>query len=362
MRAATTRSATLLFAAVALVTSASAGQGGTEPPVTFTPGLRLQGRYVQDQSDGNSDFFIARVRLKGAGQFYGLGKYYTEVKLDNTGRNARTSSAQVENAWLEFPLRPTVNLRVGFYDIPFSRNALTSDGKLLLMDRSLIKDEVTAVGMADNTIGLLAHGRPMAGRFEYSGGVFDNLAFEQAPGPTARTADGVMVSGRVVAHLWDPAPAGGYADYKSSYVGQGRRLAIGANAAHLGTAKEGATPLSVTAMGVDVFFNTGPFTAEGEYDRIKENRDPGGAPDRTAQGWYAQGGYLVTQRIELAGRYQQLDPNTDVSGDRVQWTTLGVNVYLRDHNVKIQGEYTLKGEQGASVNNDLLQVQLQLEF
>ncbi len=353
---------TLLFATAALVSSASSAQTPAAPTVTFTPGLRLQGRYVQDQTDGNSDIFIARVRIKGAGEFYGLGKYYTEIKLDNVGRHARTTSAQVENAWLEFPVQPTVNLRVGFYDIPFSRNALTSDSKLLLVDRSLIKDEITAVGMADNTIGLLAHGRPMGGRFEYSGGVFDNLAYEQAAGPTARTADGLMVSGRAVIHLWDPAPAGGYADYRSSYVGQGRRLSIGANVAHLGTAKEGATPLTVMAMGADVFFNVGPFTLEGEYDRLKENREPAAATDRTGEGWYAQGGYLVRPTVELAARYQQLDPSTATAGDRVRWTSVGVNIYLRQHNVKIQTDYTIKREQGTSIRNDLLQTQLQLDF
>jgi hypothetical protein len=177
--------------AAAQQTSLNVGPSGA---ITFTPGLRVQPRYTYDNADGNNDFFIARVRFKGAGNAFGIATYFTELKLDNVGRFARTVSAQIENAWMNFALQPALALRVGLYDAVFSRDALTSDSKLLFMDRSLVKDALTAVGLADNTVGLLAHSRPAKGRFEISGGVFDNLAFETGgTGANARQADGAMV-------------------------------------------------------------------------------------------------------------------------------------------------------------------------
>jgi hypothetical protein len=104
------------------------------------------------------------------------------------------------------------------------------------MDRSLIKGALTVFGLADNSIGLLAHGRPFGGHFEYSAGIFDNVAFEvlgEEIGAVSRRADGAMPMGRIVLHLLDPGTPGGYADYRGSYIGQGRRLDIGANAARL---------------------------------------------------------------------------------------------------------------------------------
>jgi hypothetical protein len=174
--------------AAAQQTSLAVGPNGG---ITFTPGLRIQPRYTYDNADGNNDFFIARVRFKGGGNAFGIATYFTELKLDNVGRFARSVSAQIENAWLNFALQPALAVRVGLYDAVFSRDALTSDSKLLFMDRSLVKDALTAVGLADNTVGLLAHSRPAKGRFEISGGVFDNLVFETGgTGPNSRQADG----------------------------------------------------------------------------------------------------------------------------------------------------------------------------
>ena len=62
---------------------------------------------------------------------------------------------------MNFNVAKNVNLRAGLYDFVFSRDALTSDSKLLLMDRSLIKDALTVLGFADNTVGVLVHGRPL---------------------------------------------------------------------------------------------------------------------------------------------------------------------------------------------------------
>ncbi len=352
----------------ALAASPLSAQSGAEAApsaetITFTPGLRLQVRYAYDEIDGNNDFYIARVRLKANGDVYGIATYYAEIKLDNVGRFAREVNAQIENAWLNFAVSPAFAVRLGLYDMVFSRNALTSDSKLLLMDRSLIKDALTVIGFADNTVGVLAHGRPWGGRIEYGAGVFDNLRFEQAGTPTtpARQADGAMFTGRVVVHLLDPAPPGGYADYRGSYIGQGRRLSIGTSAGFLSKVRTG-DEFDIRALGADVFFNVAAFTLEGEYDRFVQDRDID--PDVDGDGWYVQAGYLVHPRVELAARYQQLDSD-DAEGNfsnQFQWTSVGLNYYIRSHNLKVQADYTFKREQVDPVSNDVLQVQLQLDF
>jgi len=356
--------------AVLLPTSPLEAQTGYLTPdgkgdITFKPGLRLQPRYTYDNADANNDFFIARTRIKAAGEAFQMATYYAEIKLDNVGRFARVVNAEVENAWLNFPLHPDLALRVGLYDAVFSRNALTSDSKLLLMDRSLIKDALTALGLADNTVGLLGHGRPFKGRFEYSVGMFDNLQFEQASAPTAKQADGTMQMARVGVHLLDPATPGGWADYRSSYVGQGRRLSIAANAAYLSKAHEGVDEFDITAWGADVFFNAGPFTLESEFDDFNEDVDVvtvGGKPDANGTGWYVQGGYLVRRPVELAVRYQERDADAGAFANRLQWTSVGLNFYIRDHNLKVQTDYTFKREQANESVNDLFQVQLQLDY
>jgi len=106
--------------------------------ITFQPGLRIQFRYSYDQSTGTNDFFLRRIRLKGRGDAFDIAKYYVEVRIDNVGQERVTSSVRLETAYIEFPVQPSVTIRFGQYDDPFSKDLLTSDSKLLLMDRALI--------------------------------------------------------------------------------------------------------------------------------------------------------------------------------------------------------------------------------
>ena len=346
------------------------------PDITFKPGLRLQTRYSHDGSTDNNDIAIQRFRLKGSGDAW-KAKYAVEMKIDNTGTTGKSPSAAVENAWLDYTIVPELATRAGLYDVPFSRDALTSDSKLLFMDRSLIKEALTSFGLADNGIGVMARGRPLGGRLEYAVGAFNNDKFDGLGSSGARTG-WVMPVGRIAVDLLDPAPQGGYADYRASYVGQGRRLSIGANGEWLGNAKNssGSTrqEFDLFAAGADLFFNLGPYTLQAEYDWFRQT----GNVDRSNHGWFVQGGYLLeplNQRLaevapwfpdlELAARYQDLDAKiaTGVSAPKndEQRTSLGMNAYIRDHNLKVQTEVSFRQVENVS-DSRLVQVQLQLDF
>ena len=337
-----------------------------EGDITFTPGLRIQTRYEYNAIDNNNDFYINRLRLKGGGKFFNAGKYYFEVKIDGAGRFNRTPTAQVENAWMNFNVAENVNLRAGLYDFVFSRDALTSDSKLLLMDRSLIKDALTALGFADNTVGLLVHGRPLDGHLSYGFGVFDNVGFETgASGSTlARKSDGALTALRLVYDFFDPAKKDGYGDYWGSYIGQGRRLSVGGNAAYLTEAENmliSPDPYTIYAVGGDVFFNQGPITFQAEYDTYKQDTDAD-STDIDGSGWYAQAGFLFLPKVELAVRYQELDPNGNTDGDKIMWTTIGFNYYWHSQKLKIAADYTFKAEETNEFANNVFQIQLQLDF
>jgi Phosphate-selective porin O and P len=336
-----------------------------EGDITFTPGLRIQTRYEYNAIDNNNDFYINRLRLKGGGKFFDAGQYYFEVKIDGTGKFNRTPSAQVENAWMNFNVAEHINLRARLYDFVFSRDALTSDSKLLLMDRSLIKDALTVLGFADNTVGLLVHGRPLDGHLSYGFGVFDNVGFETAASSStlARKSDGALTAGRLVYDFFDPAPPDGYGDYWGSYIGQGHRLSVGGNVAYLTDAEVDTNKYSIYALGGDVFFNTGPVTFQAEYDTYKESGDVNSTRDIDGYGWYAQAGYLFLPKVELAFRYQELDPDTNKDGNKLMWTTIGINYYWHSQKLKIAADYTFKSEEeGSEITNNLFQIQLQLDF
>jgi hypothetical protein len=332
------------------------------PDITFKPGFRVQARYRRNDDIGDN-FFIRRFRIKGSGKAF-MAKYGLELKVDNTWRRIldgdtglveiiHSPTPVVENAWVQFPLKPELNLRVGLYDAPFSRVALTSDSKLLLMDRGLIKDELSAEGFEDNTIGVLFHGRPMGGHLEYGLGVFQNRAFGKVPMPVARFA----------VNLLDPAPSGGYADERGSYLDEGRRLAIGANMAYTPDAREDGAEVDLYGWGTDLFLGIGPYSLQAEYVWFRKDIEAG--PALTTQGGYVQGGYKLEwlddlapkgwrlPLFELTARYQDVDDD----GDRSRSTSVGSNTYIRGHNLKVQTDYSFR-----SPDPDEFQLQLQLDF
>jgi len=328
---------------------------------TFQPGFRLQTRYAYDGAKGKHDLFIPRLRLKAKGQLFHVFRYYVEFRVDNVAQSGKDPKAQLENTWIEYSVTPDLALRAGLFDVPFSRNALTSDSKLLLMDRSLIKDALTSLGLADNTIGLLSYGRPFGGRFEYSAGIFNNEKFRKIGAPAANRSGYLMPAGRVAFHFLDRAPSGGYADYQSSYVGRGKKLSVGANSVYLSKARDHSNEFNVFAWGTDVFFSAGPFTLEAEYDCLRKHF-LNANPNIRTDGWYVQTGYLVWRRLEFTARHQQLDPNAFVAGNGLRWTSVGLNIYIRGHNLKAQLDYTFRRGPGQPARTGVLQMQMQADY
>jgi phosphate-selective porin len=345
-------------------------QWNVTPDITFKPGLRIQTRYSYNSATRNNTFTVERFRLKGAGELWKVVKYYAEMKIDNTGKPGASPTAAVENAWLDYTPLTDVSGRAGLYDVPFSRDALTSDSKLLFMDRSLIKDALTSFGLADNGIGAMVHGRPLGGRLEYAVGVFNNDKFDGLGTSSGTQASGwLMPAGRVAVDLLDPAPPGGYADYRGSYVGQGQRLTIGANAEWLGNAVDGPEAFDIYAWGSDLFFNTGPYTVQAEYDWFRQS----GNVDISNYGWFVQGGYLLEPlnarlkeaahwfpALEVAGRYQDLDAPS-YNTDREHRESVGMNMYIHDHNLKIQTDYSWRQIEDTP-DSQVFQIQLQVDF
>ena len=113
---------------------------------------------------------------------------------------------------------------------------------------------------------------------------------------------------------------------------------------------------------MDAFFGTGPVSVEAEYNTYNEHLTENGKGEIKGKGFYVQGGVLVTPQLEFALRYQEADVDETIFPDKLMWTSFGCNYYFRDHDFKVQAEYTLKKEANTSLNNDVFAVQLQLSF
>jgi len=327
---------------------------GDEGRIKF--GLREQFKLESSELENRNDFMIRRSRFKAEGGLLPGTSFKVELKIDDVGREGHDPKAQAEDVSFFIPvLDDRAAVRIGLYDAPLSRDSLTSDSKLLLMDRSALHDAYSGVGLSDNTIGAQISGL-VGERLELRVGLFDNVELD------AQTRQ-LMPMGRVVLHLLDAEKG----EYEASRPGSDARvLSVGGSAGFLGGIETGGQELDLTGTEVDLFAALpGGFTFQAEYGEVA--RDVVGAPDSSASGWYAQGGYHLPGRIgagtgELAYRYQDHDPgDLEPAAGRERAHTFGFNYYLLGHSLKVQADYTRTSRE-AGDDGGVFQIQLQLDF
>ena len=66
--------------------------------------------------------------------------------------------------------------------------------------------------------------------------------------------------------------------------------------------------------------------------------------------------------IQLLGRYEQNDSNTEVDDDAVNRLTIGTNLFIDKKYTKLQLNYLMNTEEGTSVDNDAFAVNFQVVF
>lgn len=117
----------------------------------------------------------------------------------------------------------------------------------------------------------------------------------------------------------------------------------------------------LNTFGGSVTWNWEYEIIEGEYIHSKVG-------DTKKAGWYLWGGHsFVTNspflpEIQLLARYEQLDTDLDVSGNRVDRVTIGTNLYIDKKYTKIQFNYQINGEETGSVDNNEFWANFQVAF
>ena len=64
--------------------------------------------------------------------------------------------------------------------------------------------------------------------------------------------------------------------------------------------------------------------------------------------------YRVTPRLQILGRYDQFDPNTDKSNDMRREYTAGVNYFIKGQALKLMLNYTLYSVENGTYGSRIL--------
>ena len=340
-------------------TTASAGlKVFDSKDLTLELGMRLQPRMEYEfaslpggGTDTRRDFMVRRARLKANGLIQGVS-YGFEWKIDGTDQFGAAPIAAVENAWLQYPLRTGLDVRVGLYDQPFSRDRLTSDSRQLAVDRGEVSNVPDALGLADNAVGLHFLAKMKESHVQVAAGMYDNRFI------IATRQDQPMFVGRVDLNLGATKDV-----YQDAHFGTDRWLSIGLNGSYQGGIENAATldDSSHTAGGVDAMMDV-PMRnmrvlVRGELNAIRNERIGQGENNTTVK-MLGVGVLMFKERVQPFIRFDQQRGDPFVRGGRTDITYVGANFYQRGHSLKVQGDLRMQAGTEAAVDGGRLQAQI----
>jgi hypothetical protein len=119
---------------------------------------------------------------------------------------------------------------------------------------------------------------------------------------------------------------------------------IGGGKAHLGVTRYAA---HVKYDGPDAL----PIGFRAEYVRATDEQ--AGKPDLRRDGYYATVLYTIAKQYQFALRYDTLDNNKDVSGNRTTMMTAGFHYLIKGKNINLKLDFFDINQDGRTVNGVL---------
>ena len=345
--------------------------------------LRAQQRYTFSESDGDLShgFQLRRARLMFKGNVFGAENTYKfelavspkDIGLSSDGT---VSKSPLLDWYFQFGQIRDLNLRMGQYKVPYSRQRVVSSGNLQLVDRSIVNGEFNL----DRDLGVDLRSKDLFGldKLRYYAGVY----MGEGHSSYAEGDLGMMYLARV-----EVLPFGLYKDYVEGDLVRNStpKLSIGAGVAYVDEAKKnkgiiGSAPVDggttdTLNVNADIGFKYSGISLESAFFWRDGTRNPGDALDdlgdsiptessRNGMGFYAQGGYLLPSKdIEVSARYGQVIPSDeDTSLSNNNEAGVGLSNYIGGHSLKLQGDYFRLWSETPSEGQNQFRFQVQMAY
>ncbi|WP_437478984.1 porin [Sorangium sp. So ce1014] len=346
---------------------------------TIRARVQIRETLTHTAEDDTNEINIKTVRLTTSGHVVSPDLKYN-VQLAFGGNDFEKDSASpVFDAFVEYTGIRDLNVRVGQFFVPFDRARTTREFTLQLVDRQIAVRELTL----DRDVGLMLSSPDL---FGLGGRISYNLF---VGGGEGRNRFGGQKHGPLLAARLSFRPFGAFDDDQEGDLSREARprLAIGvAGAYNHQTNRQNSTYGTTLSLGAadylhgaaDLVFKYAGFSLSAEAVARHAERDSfegeiDGAParqwTRSGYGYFVQSGFLLTERVEVAARWDQIfaergtDPKlvelVDTQGKQVGG---GLNYYLNGYALKLQGDYFYIFGKDASEGRHVGRLQLDATF
>jgi len=315
--------------AVLILAGASFGQDKKEPTfLSISKAFKLSG-WTQFQyagwDKGVDNFSVRRSRLTLAGDILKNMHYKLQLEFAKT--------PLILDAMIEYEFSRAFQLRVGQFLVPFSMENLTGTADVDMINRS--QPEEKLVPGRDNSsqgrdVGVAVFGN--ASIVEYTAAIVNGAGFNKADTNSHKDLVGRLVLRPV------------------KYLSVGGSLYKGKQSA---TAE--APLVTRDKAGLEMALVLDRISIKSEYYYAKDDK-------LTRNGWYAQGGYFILpKKIQALIKYDVVDMNRTLSGDRIGRYTAGVNWFISGR-TKLQLNYELYKLESGKTDNQAILAMLQVAY
>jgi len=302
-----------------------------QPYFTMTRGLASSG-----ERDWTGAFEIRRARLTLEGRLHGKNLLY-KFQSD-FGRGSLT----LKDFYFDARLSGDTWLRVGQWKRPFSRQQITSSGRLETTSRS-----ITDAGFgAERDIGVaLRNDYEKSVPIEWIVGVWNGTGV--TPGPITNSSGGVSGFTNVPV-AFRPAFIGrvglnskGLKGYSEADL-EGGPLRWGAAASAWLEADFDDNNQSNDKVQLDYIVKANGFSSTGGFYAMTRQSETQflSSQELAYVGFHLQAGHMVTPKVQLVGRYAMIAARQDDLIDQ-QELTVGAGYYGWGHDAKVQGTVRL---------------------
>ncbi len=313
--------------------------------------MQTQAEELQDAATRGyaQNIFIRRARLLLGGQIAPNLTFFVETDSPNINKSLTTGTKNtqvslfLQDAYVEYKVRPELMIDAGLMLTSVSRNGLQGAPSLLALDYGPYTFAYSGPtqSSAGRDTGVQARGYLLNNKLEYRTGLFQGMRDNQQRE--------LRFTSRVAYNFLDPES--GYF-YTGTYLGKKKVLTIGGGYEHQHKYK---------AYAADVFFDhpvgNGAITAQLDHVRYDGGGFLKSLPDQ--RDTLLEVGALAGKSkwmpiVQFADRNRP-DTNT---GDERRYGT-GVNYFLMGHNANVKALYTRISPRAGKKSN---QMSIQLQF
>jgi hypothetical protein len=302
-----------------------------------------EGLDLADQDNiANSGFEVGNALIGFA------GKAFDKLTFNLTLNAVQSGDALLQQAWVELNLKDELRFRVGKFKTPFAQAYLVTLGETLFPALPLSLTTAVNIPYSLNSVnpnfatgfdlGVQMHG-VLSQKWEYRLGIFNGTGIG-VNAARKTMSDDLGIPSLLYAARFAYMPKGNVATHQGSPNDlRNDKWLIALSASYNVEANWQASNDFRAGLEFSRLINRYYIGAEMYYLNMKFVRRQQIAPVYHFVGGYVQGGYFVTDKIQLAMRYDLYDRNSTRTDGYLNAPAVGFNYFLAGYNLKLQAMY-----------------------